>query len=186
MAATSGTQLCGMQQLNPPPKSTNTVKVRMIDTTCVLKLYAEAFLKPVMPGHEIMTVIDVCFLIENPRLGKKAMFDLGVRKDYWNSPPWTIARIEAAIPGVKIDKDVTEILQEKGMKLDEIGRLFVSRKLGASLSNFRRYHLVAQSLGSYRQPLFVSTVYESVLREGYWPFPRLSHQPKLGFERSGL
>lgn len=126
MAATSGTQFCGMQQLHPPPKSTNTVKVRMIDTTCVLKLYAEAFLKPVMPGHEIMTVTDVCFLIENPRLGKKAMFDLGVRKDYWNSPPWTIARIEAAIPGVKIDKDVTEILQEKGMKLDEIGRLFVS------------------------------------------------------------
>lgn len=109
----------------------------MIDTTCVLKLYAEAFLKPVMPGHEIMTVIDVCFLIENPRLGKKAMFDLGVRKDYWNSPPWTIARIEAAIPGVKIDKDVTEILQEKGMRLDEIGRLLESGEFRSVAKQFQ-------------------------------------------------
>lgn len=120
----------GMQQLNPPPQSINTVRVRMVDTTCVMKLHAEAFLKPVMPGHEIMTVIDLAFLIENPRLGKKAMFDLGVRKDYWNSPPWTIARIEAAIPGVKIDKDVTEILQEKGMKLADVGGLAGSSLLG--------------------------------------------------------
>jgi hypothetical protein len=97
----------------------------MVDTTCVLKLNAEGFVKPVMPGHEIMTVIDLAFLIENPRLNKKAMFDLGVRKDYWNSPPWTLSRIQAAIPGVKIEKDVTEILQEKGMKLGEIGRSFV-------------------------------------------------------------
>ena len=129
MATSNDKLLRGMQQLNPPPKSNNTVKVRMLDTTCVLKLYAEGFVKPVMPGHEIMTVIDVCFLIENPRLRKKAMFDLGVRKDYWNSPPWTIARIEAAIPGVKIDKDVTEILQEKGIKLDEISESPIPRDL---------------------------------------------------------
>lgn len=122
MASWNGTNAKGMKQLNPPPPSTNTVTVRMVDTTSVMKLHAEAFLKPVMPGHEIMTVVDLAFLVENPRLGKKAMFDLGTRKDYWNSPPWTIARIEAAIPGVRIEKDVTEILQEKGMKLGEIGR----------------------------------------------------------------
>ena len=63
----------------------------------------------------------VAFLIENERLGKRAMFDLGTRKDYWNSPPFTLTRIEAAIPGVKIDKDVTEILEENGIKLSEIG-----------------------------------------------------------------
>lgn len=68
-----------------------------------------------------MSVITVAFLIENERLGKKAMFDLGTRKDYWNSPPSTLTRIEAAIPGVRIDKDVTEILEEGGIKLSEIG-----------------------------------------------------------------
>lgn len=73
-----------------------------------------------MAGHERMSVTTVAFLIENERLGKKAMFDLGTRKDYWNSPPFTLTRIEAAIPGVKIEKDVTEILQEQGMELSEI------------------------------------------------------------------
>ncbi|KPI35373.1 uncharacterized protein AB675_9978 [Cyphellophora attinorum] len=126
MEPLGGSHANGMQQLNPPPPSNNTVTVRMVDTTSVMKLHAEAFLKPVMPGHEIMTVIDLAFLIENPRLGKKAMFDLGTRKDYWNSPPWTIARIEAAIPGVRIEKDVTEILQEKGMKLSEINDIIWS------------------------------------------------------------
>lgn len=123
MAGTSG-----MQLLHPPPPSNNVVRVRMVDTTSVMKLHAEAFLKPVMPGHEIMSVIDLAFLIENPRLGKKAMFDLGTRKDYWNSPPWTIKRIEAAIPGVRVDKDVTEILQEKGMDLGEISEFCVHRR----------------------------------------------------------
>jgi hypothetical protein len=86
-----------------------------------MSLHAFSFVKPVMPGHERMSVTTVAFLIENERLGKKAMFDLGTRKDYWNSPPFTLTRIEAAIPGVKIEKDVTEILQEQGMKLSEIG-----------------------------------------------------------------
>lgn len=95
----------------------------MLDTTSVMSLDASSFVKPVMPGHETMSVITVAFLIENERLGKKAMFDLGTRKDYWNCPPFTLARIEAAIPGVRVDKDVTEILEENGIKLAEIGRL---------------------------------------------------------------
>ena len=68
-----------------------------------------------------MSVITLAYLIEHEASGKKAMFDLGTRKDYWNSPPFTMRRIEAAIPGVRIDADVTEILQDKGMKLSEIG-----------------------------------------------------------------
>jgi hypothetical protein len=110
-----------MGTLNPPPPSNSTVRVRMVDTTSVMSLHAEAFLKPVMSGHEIMSVTTMAFLIENEKLGKKAMFDLGTRKDYWNSPPMTLQRIKDAIPGVRIDKDVTEILQEKGMSLGEIG-----------------------------------------------------------------
>ncbi|KAJ5692668.1 hypothetical protein N7462_002091 [Penicillium macrosclerotiorum] len=110
----------GVSALNPPPSSNNTVRVRMIDTTSIMSLHAFSFVKPVMPGHERMSVTTVAFLIENERLGKKAMFDLGTRKDYWNSPPFTLTRIEAAIPGVRVDKDVTEILQAQGLKLSEI------------------------------------------------------------------
>lgn len=117
----------GLQGLNPPPQTGNTVRVRMIDTKSIMSLHAFSFVKPVMPGHERMSVTTVAFLIENERLGKKAMFDLGTRKDYWNSPPFTMRRIEAAIPGVRIDADVTEILQDKGMKLSEIGMWLIKR-----------------------------------------------------------
>jgi hypothetical protein len=111
----------GLGTLNPPPPSQNTVRVRMLDTTSVMALDASSFIKPVMHGHEIMSVTTVAFLIYNERLGKKAMFDLGTRKDYWNSPPFTLTRIEAAIPGVRVDNNVTEILEENGVKLSEIG-----------------------------------------------------------------
>ena len=111
----------GLQGLNPPPLSNNTVRVRMIDTSSIMSLDASSFVDPVMPGHEVMSVVTVAFLIENERLGKKAMFDLGTRKDYWNCPPFTLKRIEQAIPGIRIDKGVTEILVEKGVGLNEIG-----------------------------------------------------------------
>lgn len=93
----------------------------MLDTTAVMTLRAECFLKPTMPGHEFMSVTAVAFLIENERLGKRAMFDLGVRKDFWNSPPAVVKRIATAIPGIKVDKDVIEILEEGGCSLDSIG-----------------------------------------------------------------
>lgn len=115
-----------MEKPNPPPPSQNTVTVRMLDTTAVMKLSAEAFLDPVMPGHEYMSVVDVAFLIENPRQNKKAMFDLGVRKDYWNMPPAVAKRVETVIPGIRVDKDVTEILVEKGVRLDEIDNVIWS------------------------------------------------------------
>ncbi|KAL1894029.1 hypothetical protein Sste5346_006171 [Sporothrix stenoceras] len=117
MSSSSGNSL---GKLNPPPRSKNTVRVRMLDTTSVMSLHAFSFVDPVMPGHELMSVTTMAFLIENERLGKKAMFDLGTRKDYWNSPPMTLRRIQDAIPGVRIDKDVTEILQEKDIPLKEI------------------------------------------------------------------
>ena len=93
----------------------------MVDTKSYLSLHSSSFIQPVMPGHERMSTLTMAFLIENERLGKKAMFDLGTRKDWWNCPPLTLQRIKTFIPGVRIEKDVTEILQEGGMQLKEIG-----------------------------------------------------------------
>lgn len=96
----------------------------MIDTMATVTAKAECFLKPTLPGHELLSITVACFLIENERLGKKAMFDLGVRKDFWNAPPAVARRLEAAIPGVKVDQDVTEILQDQGISLESIGKLW--------------------------------------------------------------
>ncbi|KAK4503576.1 hypothetical protein PRZ48_004491 [Zasmidium cellare] len=106
--------------MNPPPPSNNTVRVRMIDTTATLTAKAECFLRPKLPGHDLLSMTAVAFLIEHEGLGKKAMFDLGVRKDFWNYPPAVARRLETVIPGIKVDRDVTEILEEGGCSLDRI------------------------------------------------------------------
>lgn len=111
-----------MQTFIAPGKSSGTARVRMLDTTAKLAVRAEAFVDPVVAGHEILSMTGVCFLIENESLQKKAMFDLGLRKDFWNSPPAVLRRLKAAIPGVKVDKDVTEILEEGGVPLDSISK----------------------------------------------------------------
>lgn len=102
------------------PQSNNTVRVQMIDTTGVMVVNAKSFIAPVQPGHEWINIYVSAYLIQHPKTGKRVMFDLGVRKDYWNLPAALQKRLGAVIPSLRVDKDVTEILQEKGIALDEI------------------------------------------------------------------
>ena len=98
------------------PKSDNVVRVRILDTTTIMTIKAESFVKPVVKGHELLNITDVAFLIENPRLGKRVMFDLGCRKDYWKLPPVISDRIAKITgPGLKIDKNASEILEDTGI-----------------------------------------------------------------------
>lgn len=102
------------------PESASTVRVRMLDTTAVMTIKSESFVTPVQPGHELINVTDVAFLIEHQSSGKKVMFDLGTRKDYWNLPPTIQKRLGDVIPGLGVEKDASEILQQHGVTLDEI------------------------------------------------------------------
>jgi hypothetical protein len=103
------------------PASQNTVRVRLINTTTEFVVKAEYFAHPVLPGHEEFNLTDASFLIENERLGKKAVYDLGCRRDFWNYPPETRARMTKILTGLKVEKNVSEILVEGGVKLESIG-----------------------------------------------------------------
>lgn len=83
--------------------------------------------KFIVLGHEAFNFNDLAFLIENERTGKRVMFDLGTRKDYWNLAPAVqrIFGLGSVMTGVKVDKDVAQILVEGGVSLDEIGTLFL-------------------------------------------------------------
>merc|ERR1711939_336883 len=87
---------------------------------------AKMFVEPVQKGHEWININVAAFLIEHPASGKKVMFDLGVRKDYWNLPASMQKRLGFVVPALRVDKDVTEILQEKGLELDEISSVIWS------------------------------------------------------------
>ena len=90
------------------PTSSSIVRVQMMDTTSIMTIRSESFIKPVMKGHELINVTDVAYA--------------GVRKDYWNLPEVIQTRLGDVIPGLRVDKDVTEILVDAGVPLQSIGQ----------------------------------------------------------------
>ncbi|TEA17319.1 hypothetical protein C8034_v000439 [Colletotrichum sidae] len=106
------------------PESDNVVRVKLIDTTAAMVGQNTAFVSPVVPGHEVINFRALSFLLEHDGLGKKALFDLGVRKDYWNLPKAVQQGIigeNCTIFGMRVDKGIDEVLKEGGVDLNTIG-----------------------------------------------------------------
>ncbi|KAL6805052.1 hypothetical protein GGI42DRAFT_323449 [Trichoderma sp. SZMC 28013] len=104
--------------LNAPP-SAQTVTVRLIEEVGMMTLPSALFLDPVSEGHEVMNGADLAFLIENKNLGKMAVFDLGIRKDWWNLPSKVRDPLAFCV-GVKVERDVPEVLKDSSISLDDI------------------------------------------------------------------
>ncbi|TQN68606.1 Cytochrome P450 monooxygenase andK [Colletotrichum shisoi] len=97
------------------PESDNIVRVKLIDTTTAMVGTAESFVQPVVPGHEVINFCSLAFLLENETLGKRAMFDLGVRKDYWNLPKAAQQGVlgpDSVIFGMSVEKGIDEVLRD--------------------------------------------------------------------------
>ncbi|KAK4060778.1 uncharacterized protein Triagg1_10621 [Trichoderma aggressivum f. europaeum] len=101
------------------PSSAQTVTVRLIEEVGMMTLPSALFLDPVCEGHEVMNGADLVFLIENKKLGKMAVFDLGVRKDWWNLPSKVRDPLAFCV-GVKVEKDVPEVLKDSSISLNDI------------------------------------------------------------------
>ena len=63
----------------------------------------------------------MCFLLENKKLGKTVLFDCGSRKDFWNFAPAVQKMLRDIVPGLKVEKNVNEILKEAGVDLKKLG-----------------------------------------------------------------
>lgn len=107
----------------------------MIDTSGVMVVNAKSFIEPVQKGHELLTMYVAAFLIEHPASGRRIMFDLGIRKEYWKLPAALQKRLGSLIPALRVDKDTTEILQENGIKLNEICKLLERNVRGPHADN---------------------------------------------------
>jgi hypothetical protein len=96
------------------PSSNNTVTVRVIDSTAFGKGPAKLVFSPRIPGHETMEFPCFSFLISNEAKNKHVLFDIGIRKDYWNLAPAVASRITGDNPLFKVDveKNVADILDE--------------------------------------------------------------------------
>jgi hypothetical protein len=82
----------------------------------------------VLGGFELCNCPSYSFLIEH-QSGRKLLFDLGVRKDWENQAPSVVKLIKDAKCGMRVDKDVYDILAENGDDPNAIEAIFWSRKL---------------------------------------------------------
>ncbi|KAL1965792.1 hypothetical protein VTN77DRAFT_5113 [Rasamsonia byssochlamydoides] len=110
--------------LNIPP-SPNIVQVSIIDTTASIEVPADRFLAPRVDGLERMNCNAFAFLVENPRSGRRVVFDLGARKDWENLAKPVYERISRTFK-VSVEKDVAEILTENGVPLESVDSIIWS------------------------------------------------------------
>lgn len=94
------------------PSSSSTVDVRIIHSTAVGQGPASLILAPHIPGHDLITFPCFAFLVSSASKKQNVLFDLGIRKDYWNLAPVVAARVTGDKPlfPVKVEKNISEIL----------------------------------------------------------------------------
>lgn len=75
---------------------------------------------PPIKGHDKLASPSYSLLVENERLGRKVLFDLGVQKDWEAQAPSTVEMIRDEGWDVRVEKDVNEILEEGGVSGGDI------------------------------------------------------------------
>jgi hypothetical protein len=101
------------------PSSLACVNIKIIDTTLTAEFPLGLFAQPTISGREL---VESCysFYIEHPTLGKRVLFDLGMRKDYTNLPPNFIAMLKQGGWGVEIKHSVANIIKASGIEPESI------------------------------------------------------------------
>lgn len=102
------------------PVSPNTVTVRVIDTTTRISFPMGTMFDPLIKGHSKFSSPSYSFLVENERLGRKVLFDLGTQRKWEEQAPSIVKMIKEYKWDVQVEKDVAEILEENEVKLDTV------------------------------------------------------------------
>lgn len=75
---------------------------------------------PPVPGLDTFaTSPSLSFLIEH-QSGRRLIWDLGIRKDFENYAPSIAEYIPTTKYNIQISKDVAEILEEEGVKREDV------------------------------------------------------------------
>ena len=102
------------------PDGHATVKVSVIDTGARIRGPLTMFMEPSLLEHhqENLSTPASVFLIEHEQLGRRILFDLGIRKVYEDYPP-AVRNYHAAFH-VETGAEVFDILQDHGLDLNTI------------------------------------------------------------------
>ncbi|KAI1758780.1 beta-lactamase-like protein [Hypoxylon sp. FL1150] len=112
--------MASLPELNIPA-STSTVNVSIINTEGTIRgLDTLRFFEPKIPGHDYLAAPIYTFLIQHPTLNRTILFDLGIRKDWWNWPAKFVEGIKSTGVTLDVPKDVREILDEHDVDTNSI------------------------------------------------------------------
>lgn len=96
------------------------VRISIICNALLSGIPMSRFVKPNIRGLERLDKVpSFSFLVEHPS-GRRIMFDLGVRKDWWNLSPALTSRFRELGWEAHVDKDVPDILEENGFAVGSI------------------------------------------------------------------
>ena len=121
--------------LTPPdlniPASQNTVDVSIIDTTALVTVPASRFVKPHYKGMDNLSACCYSFLIKHNNPSSKTkhdtmVFDLGVRKDFENSPKVILDSVKASGMSLPVEKNVVDILRDHNEDPKNVGAIIWS------------------------------------------------------------
>ncbi|KAK3315727.1 beta-lactamase-like protein [Apodospora peruviana] len=106
------------------PPSNNTVQVSIINTTSTIRGAKTAdFFGPPIRGHDWLAAPAFSFLIQhqsNKDGTRNLLFDLGIRKDWWNLSPALLSHIKPEGWVLDVKKSVHEILKETSFDISTI------------------------------------------------------------------
>ena len=89
-------------------------------------IYLDGKVEPSIPGHDYLNLPDYSFVITHNETGQKYLFDLGTRVDWENSVPHIAELLSTGIPGLRVKQDVTEILKDGGLNLNDVKAFILS------------------------------------------------------------
>jgi hypothetical protein len=112
-----------MSSINAPAGAV--AQVRIIDSTTKISNMKSTYLMgpPVKGFDHFPTIPSWSFLVESPTSGKKALFDLGVKRDWANLAPITSNRLKTNGWSIEVEKEVMEILEENNVSASEINSI---------------------------------------------------------------
>jgi hypothetical protein len=104
------------------PSSPSTTNVYIIDNgSFITNMQGSDYMSPVLLGHEIFEGPSLAFMLHHESSGTKVLFDLGIRTDWRTAyPPEQLKSLELEGMGLRVDRDITEVLLEHGVSPSDI------------------------------------------------------------------
>ncbi|KAM7209966.1 beta-lactamase-like protein [Rhypophila decipiens] len=101
------------------PTSNSTVSVSIIDTTSwAYKIPCGDLFRPRFIGLDAFDICSYAFLVKHQ--DRRLLFDLGIKKDWEQLVPDTVARLRKSGTHVTVEREIADILRDGGTEPDQI------------------------------------------------------------------